>query len=155
VPLELICIEVTESALMEDPVHAEETLRQLHKLGVKLFIDDYGTGYSSLSYIKKFSVDELKIDRTFDSGMNNDLRSSAIVRSTIELGHNLGMSVVAEGVEIDHELTELTRFGCDHVQGFKLCKPMAMTQLMDWMNTSIWSSGATKRMLAVTKSIPI
>jgi diguanylate cyclase (GGDEF)-like protein len=151
VPPELICIEVTESALMEDPVRAQETLRQLHQLGVKLSIDDYGTGYSSLSYIKKLEVDELKIDRTFVSDMASDERSSAIVRSTIELGHNLGMSVVAEGVETDHELDALTRYGCDHVQGYKLCKPMAVAQLMQWMDSSVWASGATKRLLIAAK----
>ncbi|MEO5862854.1 MAG: EAL domain-containing protein [Burkholderiales bacterium] len=143
VPVQLICFEVTESALMEDPVRAQETLQRLHDMGVRLSIDDYGTGYSSLAYIKRLAVDELKIDRTFVSGMDSDSQNSAIVRSTIELGHNLGMSVVAEGVETELELRELTRFGCDHVQGHRICKAMDVTQLMDWMSNSAWADGTT------------
>ncbi len=143
VPVQLICFEVTESALMEDPVRAQETLQRLHDMGVRLSIDDYGTGYSSLAYIKRLAVDELKIDRTFVSGMDSDSQNSAIVRSTIELGHNLGMSVVAEGVETELELNELTRFGCDHVQGHRICKAMDVTELMDWMSNSAWADGTT------------
>ena len=143
VPVQLICFKVTESALMEDPVRAQETLQRLHDMGVRLSIDDYGTGYSSLAYIKRLAVDELKIDRTFVSGMDSDSQNSAIVRSTIELGHNLGMSVVAEGVETELELRELTRFGCDHVQGHRICKAMDVTQLMDWMSNSAWADGTT------------
>ncbi|MEO8385296.1 MAG: EAL domain-containing protein, partial [Betaproteobacteria bacterium] len=103
----LICAELTESALMEDPTRARETLAQLHELGLKLSMDDYGTGYSSLAYIKDLSLDELKIDRAFVSGMSTDAQSAAIVHSTIELGHRLGMTVVAEGVETLQELNAL------------------------------------------------
>jgi diguanylate cyclase (GGDEF)-like protein len=150
VPVELICFEVTESALMEDPLRAQETLQQLHQMGVRLSIDDYGTGYSSLAYIKKLAVDELKIDRTFVSGMDTDVQNSAIVRSTIELGHNLGMSVVAEGVETEHEMSELTRFGCDHAQGYWICKPMDVTRLMEWMKQSVWAGGPIEKHSAAT-----
>ena len=99
VPPELLCIEITESGFMEDPVHAQRVLDALHALGIQLSIDDYGTGYSSLSYIVRLPVDELKIDRSFVMRMSTDATTLTIVRSTIELGHNLGLKVVAEGVE--------------------------------------------------------
>jgi len=130
---ELLCFELTESALMEDPTRARETLKQLHELGVKLSMDDYGTGYSSLAYIKNLALDELKIDRAFVTGMDTDSQSAAIIRSTIELGHSLGMTVVAEGVETDMELDALTAFGCDLAQGYKISRPMRAAELMKWL----------------------
>jgi diguanylate cyclase (GGDEF)-like protein len=136
-PAALLCLEITESALMDDPGSAQSTLRRLRELGVAASIDDYGTGYSSLAYIKQLAVSELKIDRTFVSGMEADARNAAIVRSTIELGHNLGLSVVAEGVETDYELAELVRFGCDMAQGFHFARPMPADQLEAWMNARI------------------
>jgi diguanylate cyclase len=136
-PAALLCLEITESALMEDPRSAQSTLRKLRDLGVAASIDDYGTGYSSLAYIKQLAVSELKIDRTFVSGMEADMRNAAIVRSTIELGHNLGLAVVAEGVETDFELGELVRFGCDMAQGFFFARPMPADQLTAWMNARI------------------
>ena len=130
---ELICAELTESALMEEPAHARETLAQLHALGLKLSIDDYGTGYSSLAYIKDLSLDELKIDRAFVSGMSNDAQSAAIVHSTIELGHRLGMIVVAEGVESDLDLNALRQFRCDYAQGYHVGRPMPAVEVMTWL----------------------
>ena len=112
---------------------AQSTLRKLRDLGIATSIDDYGTGYSSLAYIKQLAVNELKIDRTFVAGMEADRRNAAIVRSTIELGHNLGLTVVAEGVETEHELEELRRFGCDVVQGFYFARPMAADALESWL----------------------
>ncbi len=132
---ELICVELTESALMEDPERARETLTQLHDLGIKLSMDDYGTGYSSLAYIKDLPLDELKIDRAFVSGMNTSTQNAAIVHSTIELGHRLGMIVVAEGVETGQELNALKGFGCDYAQGYHVCKPMPSEKLIEWLNT--------------------
>ncbi len=137
VPARLLCLELTESALMEDPVRARETLQQLHALGVHLSMDDYGTGYSSLAYIKNLALDELKIDRAFVTDMNTDKQSAAIVRSTIELGHSLGMTVVAEGVETEHELSELKRFGCDYAQGYQICRPMRVADLNRWMEARV------------------
>ena len=132
-PPGMLCLEVTESGLMEDPRSAQATLRKLRDLGIATSIDDYGTGYSSLAYIKQLAVNELKIDRAFVAGMEADRRNAAIVRSTIELGHNLGLSVVAEGVETDHELAELRRFGCDLVQGYLFARPMAAEALEGWL----------------------
>jgi len=132
VPAALLCLEITESALMEDPRGAQATLARLRELGIAASIDDYGTGYSSLAYIKQLAVSELKIDRTFVSGMEADARNAAIVRSTIELGHNLGLTVVAEGVETGHELEELRRFGCDAAQGYHFARPMPAEELDAW-----------------------
>jgi diguanylate cyclase (GGDEF)-like protein len=133
VPPGMLCLEVTESGLMDDPKSAQSTLRKLRDLGIETSIDDYGTGYSSLAYIKQLAVNELKIDRAFVSGMEADKRNAAIVRSTIELGHNLGLTVVAEGVETEHELAELRRFGCDVAQGFHLGRPMTAEALETWL----------------------
>jgi diguanylate cyclase (GGDEF)-like protein len=132
-PAGMLCLEITESALMEDPRSAQSTLGKLRSLGIATSIDDYGTGYSSLAYIKQLAVNELKIDRGFVSGMEADARNAAIVRSTIELGHNLGLAVVAEGVETDHELAELKRFGCDIAQGYHFARPMEAEQLEAWL----------------------
>jgi diguanylate cyclase (GGDEF)-like protein len=135
-PPGMLCLEITESGLMDDPKCAQSTLRKLRDLGIETSIDDYGTGYSSLAYIKQLAVNELKIDRGFVAGMEADKRNAAIVRSTIELGHNLGLTVVAEGVETEHELTQLRRFGCDVAQGFHLGKPMSAEALEAWLGAS-------------------
>jgi diguanylate cyclase (GGDEF)-like protein len=132
-PAGMLCLEITESALMDDPRSAQYTLRELRALGISTSIDDYGTGYSSLAYIKQLPVNELKIDRAFVMGMEADARNAAIVRSTIELGHNLGLAVVAEGVETDHEVAELRRFGCDIAQGYRFARPMDAAALEAWL----------------------
>jgi EAL domain-containing protein (putative c-di-GMP-specific phosphodiesterase class I) len=132
-PPGMLCLEITESGLMDDPKSAQSTLRKLRDLGIETSIDDYGTGYSSLAYIKQLAVNELKIDRAFVSGMEADKRNAAIVRSTIELGHNLGLTVVAEGVETEHELAQLRRFGCDVAQGYHLGRPMSADALEAWL----------------------
>ncbi|MFZ3323251.1 MAG: EAL domain-containing protein [Usitatibacter sp.] len=133
-PAGMLCLEITESALMEDPGVAQVTLRKLRDLGIATSIDDYGTGYSSLAYIKQLAVNELKIDRAFVAGMEADQRNAAIVRSTIELGHNLGLTVVAEGVETDHELAELRRYGCDAAQGYFFARPMPAAAFERWLS---------------------
>jgi EAL domain-containing protein (putative c-di-GMP-specific phosphodiesterase class I) len=133
-PAGMLCLEVTESGLMDDPGSAQSTLRKLRDLGITTSIDDYGTGYSSLAYIKQLAVNELKIDRAFVAGMEADRRNAAIVRSTIELGHNLGLTVVAEGVETDHEDMELRRFGCDAAQGYFYARPMPAAALERWLS---------------------
>jgi len=133
-PAGMLCLEITESALMQNPRSAQSTLRRLCELGISTSIDDYGTGYSSLAYIKQLAVSELKIDRTFVSGMEADKRNSAIVRSTIELGHNLGLAVVAEGVETEHELERLRGYGCDTAQGYLVARPMPAAALEKWLD---------------------
>lgn len=123
VPPSYLTIEITESAMLINPAHAVEILRQIDAMGVRIAVDDFGTGFSSLSYLKKLPVDELKIDKSFVIDMINNENDAIIVRSTIDLAHNLGLKVVAEGVE-DKEILELLRIlRCDTVQGFYLACP--------------------------------
>jgi diguanylate cyclase (GGDEF)-like protein len=133
VPAEQLCLEITESGFMEDPARALETLGRLHALGLRLSVDDFGTGYSSLAYLKKLPVQELKIDRSFVMHMVEDEDDATIVRSTIELGHNMGLEVVAEGVEDHAGLDFLKRLGCDQVQGYYISKPLPTTQFVEWL----------------------
>jgi diguanylate cyclase (GGDEF)-like protein len=133
VPASLLCLEITESGFMEDPAHAQKVLDRLTDLGLRLAIDDYGTGYSSLSYIMKLPVQELKIDRSFISRMVSNPDSSMIVRSTIELGHSLGMKVVAEGVEDMEGWNLLRSLGCDDAQGFYMSPAIPAEDLVKWM----------------------
>ncbi|WP_232840972.1 putative bifunctional diguanylate cyclase/phosphodiesterase [Serpentinimonas barnesii] len=127
------CLEITESAIMDDPQRAEHTLNQLAALGFKLSIDDFGTGYSSLAYLKRLPVQELKIDKSFVMGMNDDESDAKIVRSTIDLAHNLGLTVVAEGVESQAILQRLQSMGCDEAQGYHICRPMPAIAFADWV----------------------
>ncbi|MET0518498.1 MAG: EAL domain-containing protein, partial [Burkholderiaceae bacterium] len=128
-----LCLEITESAIMDDPQRALSTLEQLSAMGFKLSIDDFGTGYSSLAYLKRLPVDELKIDKSFVMAMERDLDDAKIVRSTIELAHNLGLTVVAEGVETAKAWKLLETLGCDEGQGFFIGRPMPESQFVAWM----------------------
>jgi EAL domain-containing protein (putative c-di-GMP-specific phosphodiesterase class I) len=129
IPPHLLHIEITESSLMVEPERARQTLIRLRSLGVHISIDDFGTGYSSLAYLKKLPVDELKIDRSFVSDMGSDPNDHAIVRSTIDLAHNLGLRVVAEGVEDEATWQLLVQLGCDEAQGFHLGRPAPAADL--------------------------
>jgi diguanylate cyclase (GGDEF)-like protein len=133
VPPRLLCIELTESAIMSDPDGALAVLHQLHDMGVRLSVDDFGTGYSSMAYLKILPVDELKVDRSFVADMTSNASDTVLVQSAIDLGHNLGLSVVAEGVEDDTTLTALKTAGADIVQGFYLGRPMTQELLEQWM----------------------
>jgi diguanylate cyclase (GGDEF)-like protein len=141
-PADMLCLEITESGFMEDPVHAQRVLERLHDLGVHLSIDDYGTGYSSLSYVSRLPVEELKIDRSFVKEMLKDETTSMIVRSTIELGHSLGLKVVAEGVEDEASYRHLANLGCDHAQGYYMAKPLSAADLETWLAESRWGQNA-------------
>jgi diguanylate cyclase (GGDEF)-like protein len=127
-----LCLELTESAFVEDPGTAFATIERLHDLGVKLAIDDYGTGYSSLAYIQRLPMHELKIDRSFVGKMVQSRDNQTIVRSTIELGHNLGLKVTAEGIEDADALAMLARIGCDTGQGFFIARPLAAADFEAW-----------------------
>ena len=139
-----LIMEITESAMMKDPVMALNLLHQLSQLGVQISIDDYGTGYSSLAYLKRMPVNEMKIDRTFVKDMANDEDDRSIVDTTISMGHNFGLRVVAEGVE-DRETVELlNKMGIDQVQGYYYARPMPVDELYDWMtvdNKVAWRVG--------------
>jgi len=129
-----LSLEITESAMMNDPVHAREILDLLSAQGIGLAVDDYGTGFSSLSYLKLLPVDVLKIDRSFVMEMLEDENDAIIVRSTIDLAHNLGFTVVAEGVENGEVMTVLASLGCDYAQGYHLCRPVPFSQLRTWLD---------------------
>ncbi|MFZ6874301.1 EAL domain-containing protein [Undibacterium sp. Di27W] len=127
------CLEITESAIMDDPVRAFQTLDRLHAMGLELSIDDFGTGYSSLAYLKRLPVHELKIDKSFVLKMETDIDDTKIVKSTIDLGHNMGLRVVAEGVENLEVMQLLKELGCDQAQGYYISKPMPSADLPSWL----------------------
>jgi len=131
-PTDSICLEITESALMDDPDLALKHLNELSALGVKLSIDDYGSGQASLGYIKTLPVNELKIDRVFVTDVSTSHKNAAIVRSTIVLCHELDLTVVAEGAETQEELAWLKQSGCDMVQGYVMAKPMSLDAFLAW-----------------------
>ncbi len=133
VPAELLELEVTESALMTEPVRAQRLLEQLSALGIRISIDDFGAGYTSLGQLKTLPVDELKIDKSFVMTMTEDRSNSLIVHSVVDLGHNLGLTIVAEGVESEQALTALRAFGCDVAQGYHLSRPVPAADLDTWL----------------------
>jgi len=134
VPAELLELEVTETALMTEPVRAQRLLEELSGLGVRISIDDFGAGYTSLGQLKNLPVDELKIDKSFVMTMTEDRSNALIVHSVVDLGHNLGLTIVAEGVETEQALTELRGFGCDIVQGYHLSRPITADALTTWLH---------------------
>lgn len=133
----LLVLEVTESAMMADPARAIEVLNELDRLNVGISVDDFGTGFSSLAYLKKLPVDELKIDRSFVMDMISDDNDAVIVRSTIDLAHNLGLKVVAEGVEDNHAFDLLEILGCDFAQGFHFSRPVPIQALDEWLISQV------------------
>jgi diguanylate cyclase (GGDEF)-like protein len=128
----LLELEITENTLAHDPDRALATLTALHNAGISISIDDFGTGYSSMSYLKRLPVSELKVDRSFVSGMLANVDDGILVRSVVDLGHNLGLTVVAEGVEDQETLDALTAVGCDVAQGFYLGRPMSSQAFDVW-----------------------
>jgi diguanylate cyclase len=129
----MVEFEITESTIMADPFRALSVLKRLHEMGTKLSIDDFGTGYSSLAYLKRLPVDAVKIDKSFVLNMVTDENDAAIVRSTIDLARNLGLAVVAEGVEDEAIWQTLATLGCDLAQGHYLSKPMPAAELVGWL----------------------
>jgi diguanylate cyclase (GGDEF)-like protein len=137
VPPSRLTIEVTESTITADPVRAMQVLHDLREIGVRLAVDDFGTGYSSLSYLRRLQPDELKVDKSFVMQMGADENSAVIVRSTVELGHGLGLSVVAEGVEDQDTYDALARLGADRIQGFHIARPMSGAALKSWLDAAV------------------
>ncbi len=136
VPPAALRLEVTESMLMADTARTQDILARVTVLGVTISIDDYGTGYSSLAYLKRLPIAELKIDRAFVRQMTNEATDAVIVRSTVELGHNLGLRVVAEGVETRAVWEMLAEMGCDAAQGYYLARPLPAEELERWLRAA-------------------
>ncbi len=133
IPPDDIYLEITESAMMTDPVKAKRILTEFDAMGLGLAIDDFGTGYSSLSYLKQLPVSIIKIDKSFVMDMTQDEDDASIVRATIDLAHNLGLKVVAEGVENKETLSVLQSHGCDFLQGYYISKPVPPDELVRWL----------------------
>ncbi|WP_030104487.1 putative bifunctional diguanylate cyclase/phosphodiesterase [Actinoalloteichus caeruleus] len=150
VPPELLTFELTESGVMADPERALPVLRRLHALGVVLAVDDFGTGYSSLAYLRQLPVDEVKIDKSFVFGMGSDLSDMAVVRSIIELGHSLGLAVVAEGVEEDAVRDQLVGMGCDTAQGYLISRPLPPDRFEAWLRARTVRARGSRDRLVLT-----
>ena len=150
VPAELLTFEITESSVMADPEHSLPVLRELHAMGIRLSVDDFGTGYSSLAYLRRLPIDEIKIDRSFVQGMGTDLSDLAIVRAIVDLGHSLGLRVVAEGVEEEAARDALREMNCDQAQGFLISRPMPLDRFEAWLparTVSIYDPASTTHVL--------
>ena len=134
---DLLILELTEKAFLYDSEHTLETLRRLHSVGVKLSIDDFGTGFSSLGYLQKLPVSEIKIDRSFVQNMTTDKDHAIIVHSTIDLAHNLGLGVVAEGVESQAAAGHLRDLRCDSAQGYYLGHAQPAWECFQYLRTAV------------------
>ena len=139
VPSKGLTLEITESAIMSDVARATETVNQLHDMGLKISIDDFGTGYTSLSYIRRLPVSEIKVDKSFVLNMRDVNDDAVIVRSIVELGHNLGLAVVAEGIEDQETWDLLSDLSCNQAQGYFISKPVLAEEFYDWVQDSKYS----------------
>jgi diguanylate cyclase (GGDEF)-like protein len=139
VPAEQLIFEITESAVMREPEQALTVLNRLRDLGISLSVDDFGTGYSSLAHLKRLPVQELKIDQSFVRNLDETSEDAVIVRSTIEMSHNLGLKVVAEGVEYEHSLKLLEHWQCDTAQGYLISRPLTAVAFEAWMASTVFS----------------
>lgn len=151
VAAKFLTLEVTESAVMAHPDSAMVILARLDRMGITLAIDDFGTGYSSLSHLKQLPMDEIKIDKSFVMDMEKNENDAVIVRSTINLAHNLGLKVVAEGVETKEAWAMLNALGCDHAQGYYLSRPLPPERLTAWLDNF---SGALQASLRPSRAAP-
>jgi diguanylate cyclase (GGDEF)-like protein len=133
-----LVLEITESTLMTDQERADEILGRLGQLGVRVSIDDFGTGYSSLAYLRRLPIHEIKIDKSFVMGMMENENDAVIVRATVALAHNLGLSVTAEGVGSERAWAQLARYQCDEAQGHHISPPLSAEALEQWMASAAW-----------------
>ena len=147
-PRDRLELEITETVIMADAAHVSEALNRLSQMGIRTYIDDFGTGYSSLGHLKKLPVAGIKIDKSFVSQMTLDDSDAVIVRSTIDLGHNLGIEVVAEGVESPEIWDRLSLLGCDTAQGYYMSRPKPAGELERWIAESPWG-------IKKAKTVPI
>ena len=142
---ELLEFEITESAMLDRPGSDQADPRAAVRMGIRLSIDDFGTGYSSLAYLKRLPVSEIKIDRSFVMNMDEDEDDATIVRSTIDLGRNLGLDVVAEGVENEQVWDRLRALGCTAAQGYYLSRPVPAPELSAWLGQRRVASATSHR----------
>ncbi|HKJ09920.1 MAG TPA: EAL domain-containing protein [Gammaproteobacteria bacterium] len=154
VPASALVLELTESAMMEDPELATDIVRRMDSMGLRIAVDDFGTGYSSLAHLQRLSVHELKIDKSFVIGMDADDSNVVIVRSIVDLAHNLGCRVVAEGVENSDGLRALEALGCDGAQGYYLSRPLPASALESWLAQTGWGRAFTSPVRAVGPPSP-
>jgi len=152
-PPRLLELEVTETAIMTEPLRAIENIRKLANIGVQVSIDDFGTGYSSMAYLQKLLVAKIKIDRSFVMDMGKQVNDAVIVRSTIDLAHNLGLKAVAEGVENQEAWDKLREMGCDSAQGYYMSKPLSAEKFLEWMQNSPWGAQMPNAKQAVDRKI--
>jgi EAL domain-containing protein (putative c-di-GMP-specific phosphodiesterase class I) len=128
---------------MADPAHALAILSMLQSMGVRLSVDDFGTGYSSLTHLRELPIDEIKIDKSFVSGMTQSDADASIVRTVIDLAHNLGKQVCAEGVEDQATWARLKEMGCDLAQGYWISKPLRAGEMLQWLVKTSWGLSFT------------
>ena len=155
VPAHLLELEITESAIMADPTRARRLLIELAAVGVRLAIDDFGTGYSSLAYLKNLPVNQLKIDQSFVLNMHEDANDAIIVRSVIDLGHNLGLQTVAEGIEDLDTWKQLISLGCDSAQGYFLARPMPAERFCAWLSQAAAPPSKPTKQPALSTEAPL
>jgi EAL domain-containing protein (putative c-di-GMP-specific phosphodiesterase class I)/GGDEF domain-containing protein len=154
VPPSHLELEITESAIMDDPQRALRTLKAIRGLGVRFAIDDFGTGYSSLAHLKKLPVSSIKIDKSFTQNMESDNESAVIVRAIIDLGHNLGLKVVAEGVETREAKEMLASFDCDEAQGYYFSRPVIASDIVGFMQKAQITSAQHGPAVSVSPAWP-
>ncbi|HCB38150.1 MAG TPA: hypothetical protein DEP79_00590 [Gammaproteobacteria bacterium] len=133
ITLDKVIMELTETAVMHNPDDAMRVMGELSAVGIRLSIDDFGTGYSSLSYLKKLPVNEIKIDRSFVMEMAKNSDDQVIVHTTLTMGHNMSLEVVAEGIEDEDTLNKLKEMGCDLAQGYHIARPMPANEFFTWL----------------------
>ena len=143
VPAELLTLEVTESGVSAEREYALPALRRLHAMGCRLAVDDFGTGQSSLAHLRRLPVDQVKIDKSFVLGMGTETGDAAVVRAIVEMGHTLGLTVVAEGVEDCAVRAALAEMGCDVAQGYLVSRPLSAGHLDQWLESLAAEGGAT------------
>jgi len=148
IPADHLVFEITESSIMSDVARATETVNHLDRMGVRISIDDFGTGYTSLSCIRKLPVSEIKVDKSFVLNMRESNDDAVIVRSVVDLGHNLGLEVVAEGVEDRETWDMLGGLGCTTAQGYYICRPVDPAAMAAWAHSQPQKSQEVPRLRA-------
>ncbi|MCI3952631.1 MAG: hypothetical protein K0R53_2129, partial [Burkholderiales bacterium] len=137
---DVLQLELTETALMENFEHAIGALVRFKELGIKIALDDFGTGYSSLSYLSRLPIDKIKVDKSFVNRIDTDMASRAVTEAIIALGRTLNLEIVAEGIESAHAMDYLRSHGCHHAQGFHVCEPVPADDFTSWYRT--WHGNA-------------